>query len=844
MADKKIPIRDLTLYQSDLEFFPPEDKNATWLAQYLFFCKNANVQFLNPARYAKYMALERMELNTEEYIQLIDPKNPMGGGGTAPYFAADFKDMPIDKHLDNILRAKLDKLGTINQLQVNEIDKYAKGQRQKEKERIIYQNELRSLINEVNQTVGLPPIKESESPYNYVKSLQEGGQSETSGESLIDYIRSQISDSQDLTLFMSYVYKGDIEKAFELGLQHYLINLNKWSIKCQAFNNDLKNFNKSCAQLYTDETSGRQTLDYLNPCNLFTNPFSYYNGEDITRWFYEKTISFADFVRRFGQTLTDEQLKTVFELNKNSGGSHGMSWKSAGSSRGANANIVIGFMSCLTQDAQKFSEKLVNNKIPVWERKPLSWLPQKNTPNKYKSDLKQRMYNVWYSCYYIPPPGEKLLRNTQTDWAWQSQFIFNIKKDIDMYRYGVDLRYAKSTLVIWQDPRPSFTDIKEAYMPKIRTAWHEFQNCLINNIDAVGLSNDFIGAVLKATDEGNKINLDQPKRPTGGNGQDPQLEAIRMLKQGGMAFFNMTDKQGNALVDPSKFVVPIKNGMMEKAEKNLGIISQLYNLMTISLAQNDLSEGQDPPARAAVAGIQASIQASANGTWFVEKGAREMLIQCGERTIQWMLYIIKEHKVYKLDERWQEMSAVIGHGNALSLESIEDYEPEQIGLTVTLEDVEARKQFYSELTVQMLKDGKIDESDVELITSAIQQNYKYGSVLLTIAAKKMKKELADKQELEQKYAMQQKQVDLQTAMALQKGKGESKDQNIMTEGKVQAMLQDALNKGKHDSQSLLLQQRGQNKKEETVLKSELDKEEKVQDKILEEMGPKKEGQAN
>src|ERR1700674_2287435 len=99
MADKKIPVRDITLFQSDLEFFPPEGKNEVWLAEYLFFSKKANVQFLDFQRWKKYSALDRLEINSKEYINMVDPPTPMGGGGRAEYFASAFKDIPIAQHL-------------------------------------------------------------------------------------------------------------------------------------------------------------------------------------------------------------------------------------------------------------------------------------------------------------------------------------------------------------------------------------------------------------------------------------------------------------------------------------------------------------------------------------------------------------------------------------------------------------------------------------------------------------------------------------------------------------------------------------------------------------------------
>lgn len=831
MPDKKVPIRDYTLFGSDISFFPPEDKNALWLGQMLFFMKQNSEPFLDVKRWKTYNKLDMMELNTQEYIDMVDPPDPMKRtGGKAEYFASDFKDIPVAQHLDNILRAKLDKIGVDNQLQVNEIDKYSIPQRQREKQRIEYQGLFRELINEVYAIMGQQPMSPSKDPYKYVAGLNDKGGKSIGGnvDTVMDYIRQQVQDSQDMTLFMTYIYKGDIEKAIELVLQHYLINLNKWSVVSQAFYKDMKNFNKMCGRIYTDETTGRQNVEYLVPITLNTSTFSCYDGEDITHWFYEKNITFADFVRQFGQGLSDEQLKEVFELNKINGGGHGMNYSKARGVKGANAKIRIGVMSCLTQDAEKFSKKYATNSIPTLEPKPLSWLPDKRTPNKYKSELEQKIYNVWYSCYYIPPPGGRLASNSQTDWAWQSQYIFNIHKETDMYRYGTDMRYAKSSLVIWKDDRPSFKDIEEAFMPKIRNAWHQFQNCLINDIDAVGLSEDFIGAMLNAVDEANNSDLALKDKPTGGNGVDARLVSMQQIKQGGMAFLKMTDKQGKQLVDPSKFVISIKNGMLEKAEKYLNIILQLYNLTTVSLAQNDISEGQDVKPRTAVAGIQASLVASAQGTWFIEKGARQFLVMFGERTIQWLLYVLKEHKKYKLDSRWSELQTVIGMANSMALETIDEYNPEQIGLTVSLEDVRAKKQFYSELAVQMLKDGKIDDGDLQMIVDAINENYKYGSTLLNIASKKMKRELANQQALQQEYAKELKDKDLQIALALQKAKGDSKDQNIVTEGKVNEMIDEKLNDQKQQHQLQIKDKISQNRIEENANKSEQEKEKEMQ----------------
>src|SRR5690606_28772914 len=105
----------------------------------------------------------------------------------------------------------------------------------------------------------------------------------------------------------------------------------------------------------------------------------------------------------------------------------------------------------------------------------------------------------------VPPPATRLSDNSMADWQWQSDFIFKIEKETDMYRYGVDQRYARSSLVIYKESDiPSFTDVQEAYMPKIRNLWHKFQNCLIQDTTGTVIDWDFMTGILNATDEANK----------------------------------------------------------------------------------------------------------------------------------------------------------------------------------------------------------------------------------------------------------------------------------------------------------------------------------------------------
>jgi hypothetical protein len=801
MARKKTlpPIADNTLYYDYLNFFPPEAKNSLWLGQAIFYSKQNSVVFLDPKRKKIYRQLERGELNKQEYIDMIDPPTPMGGGGKAEYFSSSFQTCPVDIHIDNIVRARLDKICLQNKLQVNEIDKFALSQKQRDRQRIIYQREFRNLINDINQTIGLPKIKDSENLEEYIRSLDgEDAAKVTSGiDKTLDYIRSQIKDNQDLQLYDAYVYKGDVERAFEMGIQHYLIDLNKWPIIGEWFTDDYKHFNKYCGRSYTDETNGRHQVEYLEPDRLFTSPFKRNNGEDITMWHYEYSITFAEFVRQFGTTMTDEQLKEVFELNRYSGTRHGMSYSKAKSFKGSNTTIMVGIFSILTQDADSFSEDFTQNRLPIWQRKPPSWIPEENNKDG-EGSKRQKIYNTWYSCYYIPPPGDRQARNQMTDWLWQSQYIFNIKKDIDMYRYGVDFRYAKSTLVIYKDDtRMSYTDIKEAFMPKIRSTWHKFENCLIQDTQALGIAKDFLGAVLKAVDETNKRDPGDPAYPTGGNGKDASVESMKMIKQGNLVFLDFRDsKTGEYVADPSKLFVPVDSGHIAKAERYIKLIIEQYNLMQMSLSQNSMTEGQSGKSHVPEAGIQATLAASSDGMWFMEKPIRELQIMFGQRTIQWLITVVKEHKKYGYSDRWNEIQNVIGLANSWLLESIEELDPETIGMTVSLEDVSFYEKYLFELANKMADENQVSRDAVGLVINQSRINWKYAYCLLMIAAKKQQEEIVHKEQLQFEREKQMKQMDLQIAMALNKSKADGKNSNIQNQGRVDMAVNDALNKGK------------------------------------------------
>ena len=806
-------VTDLTWWYTDLMFVPNDWKESRiWAAQALFHAKLNAVQFVDEKVAKKYRDIQRLKIDRQQYVNMIDPPTPKGGGGTAEFFASNFDEIPVATHLENIVRAKLDKIGIINKVQVNEIDKFAKSQRLRDKEKILYQREFRNLINEVNKELGIPAMNEGESPYSYVKKLtqgeEQGGDPVDQLSRLIENIKLQIKDVQDLQLYEDYVYKGDIERAFELAIEHYLINQNKWRLVSEFFIDDLKNFNRACGRWYPDQTTGRGIVEYIDPTRLYTSPFKMRNGDDIMYWFFEQDITFGDFVRQFGTTLTDEQLKQVFALNKMQGGNHLQEWDNVSEHRRNTCLIRIGYASFLTQEANTFSEQYINGRTATWNAVDLTWKPDTDS-----AEQKQKIYNVWHSFYYVPPPANDINRNSQTHWSWQANFIFNMEKDMDMYRYGVDQRYARSQLVIYKDNRPSFTDVKEAFMPLIRTTWHKFQNAIVQDTNAVIFDEDLLGGILNAADEANAENLNDGQKPSGGNGVEAGMAAWRAIRQGGMGFLKFRDKNGN-LPDGFKsdnLQLRVDSGHLDKAEKYLQIILQQYELMKLSLAQSDITEGQAPKPRTAVAGIQASIEAANNAMWFIEKPVREFLIMFGERCVQSVLCMVKEKKKYGYEGRWKEFQETIGLANALLVEGIEDLEPEAIGLTVSLEDTSAMADRIEALAYELAASNKVGWDAVGLVVNTAKINYKYAYALLMLSVKEQQRKAEEAEALAFERQMALKQQDVQLAQALQGVKTQGNIAEINAEAQAQAMLQQQQNGLKYQTQSALKEQTTQNR---------------------------------
>lgn len=819
---------DRTAFYSDLAYIPKEYKaRKLWMAQSIFYAKKNSSLLVDPVLAAKYRGYDLMTIDPLEYRALIDPPSKKSNG-LAEHTAADFKSFPIDIHLDNLIRAALEKIP--NNLSVKVADPVAKAQEQKDKEKIIFQRIMREFINSMNAELGLPKIQDTQDPYKWAEAYSKqgkGGEAIDTVGNPIDMIRNRVKNDDQLRMYMKYLYKNGLEIAFEAAIQYYFINLNKWELRQDKFNNDLKNFNTCTGMWYTDATTGRPILKYLDPVSVYTSPFVERDGSDILYWGYEFYVSFAEFERMFGAKLRDDQKKKILEVNKlwngNYGSDVGVQWQAGFKT---NAQIKMGYYSVLTQEAEEFSKYYVNNEGGLERDNNASWdgpseINEKPNPNQ--------TYNVWYSCYYIPMPStginDQVLVGNE-GWEWLAEYVFDIQKNVDMERYGVDSRYAKSALVVYRDnSRPSYTAIKYRFMPKINTLWHRIQNCIIQDINGMGWDEDLLAGVLQAVDSANE----QDSK----GGGDALINSMKTLKQSGVTWLKFRDANGNLVVtDPSKLFVAIKSGHMEAAQGYFMMMLQLYNEMTKALAMSDAASAEQPDPRTPAAGIQIAAEATKNARWYIERAVIETAIMFGERTIQWVNTICKDKKEFGASKRWDEFVQVVGLANGATIESIEDINFENVGVSVKSENTAAIKQLIVQVATEKMSTGQISSQDWGLILDS-GDNWKLQIVEMSMAEEAKNEQLAAQQQAQFEQAMALEQQRTQTALALAGAKAEGVNSNIQTEAQMQAMIDQQMGQIKAQTKAEEDVRRKDFKEQESVLKSELDKDREAFKKNLE-----------
>lgn len=767
------------LYWTDLHYIPEEQKlDPLWAAANLTFIKRNSHPLVDPATAQKFRDIDDGIINPTAYKHVFDPPDPDSKtGGNAEFVATDWKGNPIHIHINNIVETSIEKI-PLN-LFCRAIDEYAMLKQQKENQKILGRNQFTKFLNEMNAKMGFPKLGKNEDPFRYADNMAMNNSRPKTGAkpmaatdvptTLLDSIKAAIDDNEDLALFNEFIYKGDVEIAIELGLKHYF-EKNKFKRVGERLISDIRNFNKATVRWYTSRTTGRPIIEYLDPSRVHTGAFDEPDGRDMPYWFIEYDVTYGDFVKMFGKGRSKEELQKIFELNRNNQAAHGLDWNSCTAGSRNAARVRIGYCETQTQNCQVYAEGQRNGNLRFKE-KPLDWYPKKNVKKEFQDKRVEKHYNVWYKFYYVPMKAIDVNVGVQmSDFIWQSNYIYDLGKVQDQQRYGDDDRNCLSSLVVWKRKGMTYAEIMDRFMPKIHLQWQKYQNYSSRNDEYTIFNNKLVESMMNLADEGDKKAATADK-----------MQWLKMLVQTGMGMSDFVDEKGNQ-IDPVK---NFSTGNGKAALDALVTMRELYGQMTTALAMSDVREGIDPKPRTSLGGIQLSLAASNNGTFFLEKGYMDMTIEVSNRILYYMNQIVREGD----SDRLQEFKDVVGLANGMAMEAIKDIPMHRLGLFIDNVNTDQQKQYLVNLAEQMVKAGQLDIEALNLIIKV--ENYKYAAVLMIMKYKQKQRQIREDEARKQNYLMELKRADFeivkQTHISKEEAKTISIDREKQWEQKIEQM---------------------------------------------------------
>jgi hypothetical protein len=253
--------------------------------------------------------------------------------------------------------------------------------------------------------------------------------------------------------------------------------------------------------------------------------------------------------------------------------------------------------------------------------------------------------------------------------------------------------------------------------------------------------------------------------------------------------------------------------------------------LTQSLAKGQVNEGLQPKPRTPLGGIEIATEAANKATYFIEESyINGVVIPYAMRCAQHIHCMANEAKKYNYQERWKQFVDVVGSYNGAVIESIENIKFENIGLTISNKDDSSKKELITQAIVQRYAQKQLSTAAFGLVLDTAQ--WKLQIVELSLEEEKAQERAEQQAEAEHQRAMELKAQDLKIAQALTEAKGKSKDENIITQGKIDAAVEAQMSKLKAENMAAQKDQLLKNKLIQDQAKADLNKDAKTHESNL------------
>lgn len=731
---------------------------------------------------SQYRDLDLGISNVDAMKQRFDPKGPKNPeGGRAEFVNTDWSTCPLIQSVNRITKSYI--INKMADISVRGIDKISVDKKMAKRQRDILRQYTIDTINFIGGKLGDAPL-----PSNYnLNSLIDESQPTEISNTLIEQVRTELADNDMSFALLSEVgaLKDGVELTHET-MTNYCLDSLKFKLRVlDDVVSDIMKVNIFSYLFYTSAMDGTPQVVYIDPKKINVGPFVEKDSRDKDYWFYEDTITWGEWMKMVGGKLALPLLQEIYEANRNTffPNESYPSWDD---------HYTISFQNAILNTAIR---------IGYFECRKHVHDPQ---TGKY--------YDQIIKFYYLPITGGSGL-------SYNEKFIFDLGPLQDMYRYGGMMQYADFSLVLYRDnSMSSWYEVQEPSMHRLNYLWNQYLNTATaivprGVIFSEETLREIVDEIVKAVEEDMAEN-GQEITGSYGRWQKTMNDTIKRYVQSGRGIFKRRSGDANEKqLDPPTF--SIQHQIYDDLQRLIQEMMSLYNMMIISLGTNPVMLGQAPKQHQTLKGIELASQSTGTMLEQMSEMAEAAVTEFGRRMIYYDQSVAREFdkSMKPKTPRAEQMAAIIGTQGVAWQEIGKDMPVQQCTFIIENRPTDEQRILLFDYTMQLEQKG-VAPVGTALMVQEIK-NYKLAKLyVMANVAKQQRVAIESQMQLMERQAQQAQEMN-QQAMAQQaqmmKIQNDLKNENDALKAQL-----------KEQGMSKNIQERGENRIEETAQKAAID----------------------
>ncbi len=543
---------------------------------------------------------------------------------------------------------------------------------------------------------------------------------------------TEFESDEEIDLLMSKeagYYNFNVEMANELAIKS-ILEYNNFSEISLLLDKDAFDYGMCAYRTYMNVTDGMPTFQYLRPDKIHVGGSKYADYSDVNMWYYPVPATLADVKDYFGDDLTEEDAKAIWEQSAKRRPSdistypigYTSDWRHWNYGDLMKIEVDMFYFEVKTQDVLTYEESITKTGGKKLKKKPFDYTPPKDGEKKSKKNF---WAEVWYKGYYITGLSR----------------VYGWDKISNMQREKGKEQFCKPTLNIRKFQEKGWTEYMITWADMFQLNYLKLQH-----------------EVLKAKPKGYFFNWDAISQPfIGSDGTISAVDMIKMFEQTGSGLYHSMGEDGEPLMANANAPhMPAENGISANAKQYAEYMAFAYNQMAECIGMSPTAEAVNPSERLGLGVQQNAMATSSNARFLLIDGKQKMMV-ANAKYVSYCLQDIAKHNPIT----WEKIKAMVGVYNTTIIESMDDIPLHAFGIYPKDVPSEEQKNFVNQIVMQAYN-KPIPEIDIEDVFNIIyMKNYKLAIQLFNMKRKKKQRELNKQQQQAMEMQMQQMQMQMQ-----------------------------------------------------------------------------------